>query len=145
MAFHPGYWDRPVKNDSHEFNYQEWNSGGRKAAVQHVTKDTRKQSQALEPIELDPQIRPVCASGGLVIFSAAQLHSTVPNTSKTTRISIDFRTVHRKEITERTGAPNRDSACTGTTMVDYLRGTDLAHFEPDMIALYENLRTQGVS
>ena len=65
--------------------------------------------------------------GGIIIFSAAQMHSTVPNTSGHTRYSIDFRTVNRDDVAERRGAPNVDSACTGTTMRDYLRATDLAH------------------
>src|SRR5437588_575660 len=32
MAFHPRYFDEPVRNGSREFNYYEWNSVGRKDA-----------------------------------------------------------------------------------------------------------------
>ena len=42
--------------------------------------------------------------GGLILFSAAQMHSTVPNTSGRTRFSIDFRTVHLGDVR---GAPRR--------------------------------------
>ena len=51
--------------------------------------------------ELDPQIRLICPVGGLVLFSAAQMHSSVPNTSGVTRFSIDFRTVHLDDVVER--------------------------------------------
>ena len=61
---------------------------------------------------------------------------TVPNTSNVTRYSIDFRTVHLDDVLKRKGAPNVDSACTGTTMGDYLRGTDLSHLPEDAISLY---------
>jgi len=141
MAFHPHYWNRPIKNSSHEFNYQDWNNTGRKAAPKLVGKDTRRQSEALEPLELDPQVRVVTEPGGLLIFSAANLHSTVPNTAGKTRFSIDFRTVHLDELPTNGGAPNLDSACTGTTIRDYLRGTDLAHVPEDVCALYENNNT----
>ncbi len=135
MAFHTNYWDRPIKNSSNEFNYQEWNQNGRKAAVKQTEKDTRKQSAALEPLELNPELRLVTEPSGTVIFSAAHLHSSVPNTSEKTRFSIDFRTVHLDELETDTGAHNIDSACRGTTIRDYLRGSDLNHV-PDPIVTY---------
>ena len=88
MTFHIGYWNRHLKNSSHEFNYQDWNEHGRKDAVKQVGPDTRRQSEALEPVELDPQIRLVPSADGMFVFSAAHLHSTVPNTSGRTRLSI---------------------------------------------------------
>jgi hypothetical protein len=60
----------------------------------------------------------------------------VPNTSGRTRYSIDFRTVHLDDARANQGAPNVDSACTGTTMGDYLRCTDLAHLPADLIGRY---------
>jgi len=127
MAFHTDYWDRPLKNSSSEFNYQDWNNVGRKAAHHQGKNDSRRQSEALETVKLDPQLRLVPEPGGMIIFSAAHLHSTVPNTSGKTRISIDFRTVHLDELEIGGGAPNVDSACSGTTIGDYLRGSDLEH------------------
>jgi hypothetical protein len=89
-------------------------------------------------VELDPQLRIVAPVGGVMIFSAAQLHSTVPNTSGRTRFSIDFRNVHLDDVVAKAGAPNLDSACTGTTLRDYLRGTDLAHLPDEIVALYDD-------
>jgi hypothetical protein len=62
----------------------------------------------------------------------------VPNTSGRTRLSIDFRTVHADDLAARRGAPNLDSHCTGTTIGDYLRVTDLSHVPPEIAALYED-------
>ena len=128
MALHPHYFDRAIRNGSSKYNYQRWSQESRYNAAKHVQTDTRVQPHAEEPIDLDPQIRMVCQVGGAYLFSAAQLHSTVPNTSKVTRYSIDFRTVHLDDVLGQVGARNIDSACTGTTMGDYLRGTDFAHF-----------------
>jgi hypothetical protein len=137
MAFHPRYWAQPVKNGSRDYNYQEWNRTSRRMAAQQIGADTRKQPRPEEPMDLDPQIRVVCPPGGILLFSAAQMHSTVPNTSGYTRFSIDFRTVHADDVLARRGAPNIDSDCTGTCMGDYLRGTDLAHFSQEIIGMYD--------
>jgi len=73
----------------------------------------------------------------MIVFAAAQLHSSVPNTSDRTRFSIDFRTVHLDEVEAGRGAPNIDSACTGTTMGDYLRLSDLEHLPKETVERYE--------
>lgn len=137
MAFHPRYWNQPVRNGSAAYNYAEWNRTSRHNAAQFVKEDTRKQPKPEEPIELDPQIRVIAPPGGILLFSGAQMHSSVPNNSGRTRFSIDFRTVNIDDVAARRGAPNVDSACTGTTMGDYLRGTDLAHVPEEFYSLYE--------
>jgi hypothetical protein len=137
MAFHPHYWSHPVRNSSSGYNYAEWNKSGRVSAAQHVKTDTRVQPKALEPVQLDPQVRVITPAGGILMFSGAHLHSTVPNFSGTTRFSIDFRTVHMDDAVAFHGAHNVDSSCTGTCMNDYLRGSDLSHLPPELVAAYE--------
>jgi hypothetical protein len=137
MAFHPKYWTQPIKNGSRDYNYYRWNKESRASAAKQIKTDTRKQPHAEEPIELDPQIRVVCKIGAIILFSAAHMHSTVPNTSGFTRFSIDFRTVHFDDVVTKSGAPNIDSECTGTTLRDYLRGTDLSRLPDDVVAPYD--------
>ncbi len=136
MAFHPQYFDRRVRNSSSGYDYQEWNRTGRQQAAKQVKKETRKQPRAEEPLELEPDVRVVTPPGGTLVFSAAQLHSTVPNTTSRTRFSIDFRTVNLDDLLEGIGAPNIDSECTGTTLGDYLRASDLEPLPEDLIAKY---------
>jgi hypothetical protein len=142
MAFHPVYWSKAVANGSEDFNYYEWNSTSRATAAQHIKTDTRPQPKPLEPMELDPQFRLVTEPGGAILFSAAQMHSTVPNTSGRTRFSIDFRTVHLGDLRERKSAPNIDSKPIGTSLRDFMRGTDLTRISDDVIAMYDNAATQ---
>ena len=73
MAFHPGYWNRPVKNGSRIYNYEEWNRSSRLEAAKHVKTDTRVQPKPEEPMELDPQLRLLPAPGGMILFSGAQV------------------------------------------------------------------------
>ncbi len=134
MAFHPNYWNRPVRNGSASYNYQEWVKTSRFIASQQVTVDTRKQPRPEEPMELDPQLRVVTKPGGILIFSGAQMHSSVPNTTNSTRFSLDFRTVHLGDFIHNCGAPNIDSECTGTTIEDFLRGSDLQHVSDEITA-----------
>jgi hypothetical protein len=137
MAFHPQYWDRPIKNGSNEFNYYQWNAEGRKTAAQHIKTDTRKQPKPEEELELWPQIRFIPPPGGVILFAAAQLHSAVANTGGFARYSIDFRTVNMDEVKTRGGAPNLDSNCTGTSLRDFVRAEDLAPMPEEVAALYD--------
>jgi hypothetical protein len=137
MAFHPRYWNEPVKNGSPDFNYYEWNSTGRASASQHIKSDTRKQPKPEQPMELDPQIRIVPEPGGVILFSAANMHSTVPNTSGRTRFSIDFRTVHVGDIRNNLAPHNIDSECTGTSLRDFLKARDLSAVPDEIVSIIE--------
>jgi hypothetical protein len=139
MAFHPGYWNRGVRNNSEGYNYYEWNKLYRGASVVSLVKEeTRPLPRATETVEIEPQLRLICPVGGMIIFSAAQLHSSVPNTSGKTRYSIDFRHVHMSDVAAKRGAPRSDEACTGTTLRDYRRGTDQALLPDDLIKRYDD-------
>jgi ectoine hydroxylase-related dioxygenase (phytanoyl-CoA dioxygenase family) len=137
MAFHPRYFSAGLRNSSDGYNYQEWNRSSRFHAAEQIGVDTRPQPKALEAVELQPDVRLLPAPGGVIVFSGAQLHSTVPNTSGRTRYSIDFRTVHLGDACALRGAVNVDSRCTGSTMDDYLRCTDGTPLPPQAKALYE--------
>jgi hypothetical protein len=89
-------------------------------------------------MELEPQIRLIPKPGSVILFCGAQMHSTVPNTAGVCRYSVDFRTVNLDDAANRHGARNVDSACTGTTMRDYLRATDLSHIPEDIIRIYDD-------
>jgi hypothetical protein len=139
MAFHTGYWNRPVANNSRDYNYYVWNSQHRGPDVAKLLKeDPRPLPRAVVPVELEPQIRLLGPVGSILVFSGAHLHSSVPNTSGRTRYSVDFRTVHLGDALRRAGAARCDEECTGTTMRDYLRGTDLSRLPEDVIALYDD-------
>jgi hypothetical protein len=137
LAFYPEYFSKPVENSSEIYNYHEWNTKNRASAAQHVKSDTREQPKLTQPIE-PRDLRLLVPPGGVILFSAAQLHETVPNTSGLARYSVDFRTVHRGDAAARRGAANLDSRCTGTTMGDYLRASDLSHLPDDIVRLHDD-------
>ena len=137
LAFHPRYWAEPLRNGSRDYDYAEWNRTSRFSAASQIGVDTRRQPRPEEPVDPASEIRPLCPPGGLLLFSGAQLHASVPNTSGRTRYSIDFRTVHRADAERGAGAPNLDSSCTGTAIGDFLRASDLARLPEPLIGAYE--------
>ena len=74
MAFHPKYFDRPIRNSSSDYDYAAWNKTGRQQAAKQVKKETRKQPQPEEPLELDARSQgrdPTGRDAGLLGRTAA--------------------------------------------------------------------------
>ncbi len=136
MAFHPQYWSAPVPNNSADYDYQRWNATSRFNAAQHIGADTRVQPKPQVPVEVTPDLRVVTPVGGIKMFSAAHLHSSLPNQSGRTRFSIDFRVVNLDDVIDEAGAPNVDSHCSGTALCDFLRVSDLQRIDPEVVARY---------
>jgi hypothetical protein len=137
MSFFPKYFDRAVRNGSHEFDMYEWNSKQRRDAAKQVGNDTRKQPRAEEDVDLEGEFRIVLPPGGVIQFSGAQFHATVPNTSGRTRFSVDFRTVHVADVAAQRGALNVDSHGTGTTLRAHLRTTDFEPLPEELARVYD--------
>lgn len=137
MNFYPRYFSEAVRNNSEIYNYYDWNARNRASAARHVRSDTREQPRPQQ--ELDRlTMRYLPPPGGIILFSAAQLHETVPNVTDDARYSVDFRTVHLNDLLSRRGAPNVDSRSTGTTMRDYLRASDVQRLPEEVIRLYDD-------
>jgi hypothetical protein len=132
LALYPEYFEESVENNSDIYNYQTWNRTNRADAARHVRSDSRQQPKPTRKLDLRG-VRLICPPGGMILFSGAHLHETVPNTSGIARYSIDFRTVYLDDVLARAGAHNLDARCTGTTMRDFLRCTDLQRV-PEAIA-----------
>lgn len=137
MAFYPQYFDKPVANNSEIYNYYDWNTRSRASAAQHVKSDTREQPKPQQALE-GPSLCYLPPPGGIILFAGAQLHETVPNTTGVARYSIDFRTIDVGDAAMNRGAPNVDSRCTGTTMRDYLRASDLSPVPEDVVVLHDD-------
>jgi hypothetical protein len=129
MSFFPEYWSTPVQNSSAEFDYGEWCAVGRQMATSQVREDTRKHPLPLAAVSTASEMRIAGTKGDMIMFSAAQLHSTAPNQSGLTRFSIDFRTLSSADLASKRGAPNIDTRATGTTLGDFLRASDFQPFE----------------
>ncbi len=138
MAFQNAFFDSVVPNTSSNYDYYQWNRDSRRDAAKHIGKDTREQPRATVEINCKDDLRIVAPVGGVMLFSGAHLHSSVENVTGKTRFSIDFRTVNAKDADAKLGAPTSDSACTGTTLRDYLQGGDLSKLPESTVALHDS-------
>ena len=138
MTIHDQYFGEVVPNTSSCYDYYEWNKRNRRDAAKYIGKDTREQPKAKSPIERSPDLRVVTPVGGIMMFSAAHLHSSLENMTGRTRLSIDFRTVNIDDASNQFGAPMNDVDCTGTTLRDFLRASDLARMPEEVVALHDS-------
>ena len=104
FAFYPDYFNQPVKNNSADFDYNSWISGGFPEAKENLS----------NPISFSAK------AGEIILFSAAHLHMGLPHDEKTVRYSLDFRIVHIKDFENNIGAPNVDNDSLPFAMPDYL-------------------------
>ncbi|ASX01108.1 hypothetical protein CKJ56_15235 [Mycobacterium intracellulare subsp. chimaera] len=130
MMINPHYFDRPVQNDSAEWDLQHWVTNERPAAVRNIRSEERRHPVPLEDVRTDTEFRVAGGSGDMIVFSGAHLHGTVPNRSGKVRYSIDFRVFHRDDLAARRGAKNQDA---GTRNVEFgfsdlLRASDFAPY-----------------
>lgn len=137
MAFYPRYFDEAVKNGSKGYDYYRWNRDSRGQAATQIGKDTRVQPKPEEQIDLSGELKLLPAVGEMIVFSGAHMHASVPNETGRTRISIDFRTVNRRDVQAMRGARNVDSECTGTNLRDFLRCASLERLDEDLVAEYD--------
>lgn len=145
MSMFPEYWSVPVANTSADFDYDEWCSVGRREAVNQTTVDIRKHPLPLSPVETRSELRISGMPGDMLIFSAGHLHSTAANSSGKTRFSIDFRTVHGDDIETGRGPDNIDCRSTGTTLGDFIRGSDFVTIPPALVAHERQHRHRSVT
>jgi hypothetical protein len=137
LAFHPAYWDRPVANNSAEFDYARW--ANPRLYVDGALDVDLSEPRPLEAIDLDPEIRIGAPTGGLCMFSAAQLYSVVPNDSLRTRFAVHFHTVSEVDILRGSGAQNLDARPQGSVLSSFLRCDDFSPV-PDRLLEFEARR-----
>jgi Phytanoyl-CoA dioxygenase (PhyH) len=117
MSFDLRSFDRAVRNSSHEFDYYRNNIARLTTATQIVDeKQSRPAALEYEPID---ELVVLPAPGEVLVFSGAQLHKSIPNTSSRSRFSVDFRTIDLSDLGADRGAPLVDVHCTGTTVRDF--------------------------
>lgn len=102
LEFLPAYWDRELANTSPAWDVTRLRDPAARATMPTIP-------EATEPIDDAAPLRPVPAVGDLLVFSGAQLHGTVPNTTDRTRLSVETRTVHLDDLDAGRGAPAGDS------------------------------------
>jgi hypothetical protein len=141
MTFDPQKFDQAVPNSSDEFDYYETNIA-RLTTAKSITREAQPRPGALNHRPaIDLPVLP--APGAVLLFSGAQLHATIPNTSGRARYSIDFRTVDVTDLGAGRGAPVVDAYCTGTAIRDFHRLADGAPFDEELVRQHFGAPPEG--
>jgi hypothetical protein len=131
MSFDLQKFGQGVPNTSDTFDYYR-NNTQRLTTASSVTSEQQSRPGAIEhqPAQ-DLIVLP--PPGGILLFSGAQLHMSIPNTSGLARYSIDFRTVDARDLLAGRGAPVVDAHCSGTSVRDFRNIADGSAFDEDMV------------
>lgn len=117
MSFDLPSFDRQVPNSSDTFDYYR-NNAKRLTTATQIRKETQARPGAIDHAPVNNLVV-LPAPGEILLFSGAQLHTSIPNTSGRARYSVDFRTVDARDLERGRGAPLVDAACTGTAIRDF--------------------------
>jgi hypothetical protein len=131
MSFDPAKFDTAVENDSDRFDYYA-NNAARASTAAQVDREVQARPGA-HAHHAAHALTVIPAPGSVLLFSGAQLHTSIPNTSGRSRYSIDFRTVDADDLVSGRGAPLVDVSCTGTAIRDFRRVSDRASFDEALV------------
>jgi len=131
MSFDLASFARPVPNTSGKFDYYE-NNARRFRTAASVGKESQARPGAIDH-SAAVDVIPLPAPGEVLLFSGAQLHTSIPNTSGLARYSVDFRTVDARDLAAGRGAPLVDAECTGTAIRDFVSIEDESHFDEELV------------
>jgi hypothetical protein len=131
MSFDLASFAREVLNTSGDFDYYE-NNARRFGAARSVGKEGQSRPGAIDHTP-GVDVIPLPAPGEILLFSGAQLHTSIANTSGLSRYSVDFRTVNELDLLAGRGAPRVDARCTGTSIRDFVGVTDESSFDEDIV------------
>lgn len=142
MSFDLASFAREVPNTSDGFDYYE-NNARRFGTSKSVSKEGQSRPGAIDHTP-GVDLIPLPAPGEVLLFSGAQLHTSIPNTSGLARYSVDFRTVNTEDLIAGQGAPLVDARCTGTAVRDFVSIKDERPFEEETIRSIFGAPPEGV-
>jgi hypothetical protein len=131
MSFDLAGFGRAVPNTSDGFDYYH-NNASRLTTATGVTREVQARPGAIDH-QPDQELIVLPAPGQVLLFSGAQLHKSIPNTSGRARFSVDFRTVYVPDRMAGRGAPLVDVYCTGTAIRDFVNVADEHQFDEETV------------
>ena len=124
FVFHPERFAEAVPNNSEIFDYDAWVRDGWSLKVGWQDRDAglrAKYPGAIGNVDGGPALGFAAARADNLLFSGAQFHRTLPQTTGRTRFSLDFRVVALADHARGLGAPNADNRSRGSALPDYVQ------------------------
>lgn len=124
FVFYPDRFGRAVPNDSEIFDYDAWVRDGWSLKIGWQDRDAGLRARypsVTGEVAPGPPEGFGCRRGQNLLFSGAQFHQTLPQTTGRTRFSLDFRLVDLEDHAAGLGAPNVDDRSRGSAVPDYVQ------------------------
>jgi hypothetical protein len=131
MSFDLQSFDKAVTNTSGAFDYYKNNAGRLNTAKQLMQEEQARPGAVEHKPNHNLVVLP--GPGEVLLFSGAQLHTSIPNTSGRARYSVDFRTVDVSDLKAGRGASLVDVYCTGTAIRDFHNVADGSGFDEETV------------
>lgn len=125
----PDCFDRPVQNDSGDFDYDIWSQtvgfGKSHNAGTSLNPGTALYPSTTSPDECFDRSHDAARSfalerGDMLVFAASHLHATNQHQQPQTRFSLDLRAIDVTDLQNNVTAPQVDNASKGSTSNEYL-------------------------
>ncbi|MCW7482762.1 hypothetical protein [Leptospira kanakyensis] len=138
FTLYPSYFQNPIPNNSHLFDYKHWLETGGFQATTH--------SRLAEKIFPKPNLKPMDPKqfsvsgdfGEYFLFSSHHLHGTEENNLGFSRFSMEIRFVLGSVIRNHFGPENTDNRSTGTTLYEMKNLIDGRILPSEVIQNYVN-------
>jgi hypothetical protein len=124
FVFYPDRFRAPVDNDSEIFDYGDWVRDGWELKIgwqQARSGVEARYPRAAPGVDGGRAVGFACRAGDNLVFSGAQFHATLPQTTGRTRFSLDFRIVDLDDHAAGLGAPDVDNRSRGSSLADYVQ------------------------
>jgi hypothetical protein len=143
MSFDLANFARAVPNTSADFDYYR-NNIQRFSTSKSVGREVQSRPGTVGHTP-GVDVIPLPAPGEILLFSGAQLHTSIPNASGLARYSVDFRSVDVRDLQAGHGAPLADTYCTGTAIRDFVSVADESPFDEGLVrSLYGDPPTDAM-
>lgn len=109
IALYPDYWSKPVANNTDSWRFENYLAARRQVSPERRSAYPSAPSPT-EAIDESSVVKVLLQPGDVLNFASAHLHASVPNTTCSTRFSIEMRTINTDDIESGRQAPNVDNA-----------------------------------
>jgi len=119
IGLYPDYWQNPIANNTDTWCFEDFLKQRVDTGHEHAGSYASAPS-LLETVDESGVVKVMLEPGDIVSFASAHLHASVPNTTKSTRFSVEMRSINKDDLVNNRAAPNVDNAAT-TPMYQWFR------------------------
>jgi hypothetical protein len=119
IAIYPDYWLKPIENYTSIWSFEVFLKQRGKATEERLESYPSAPSPQAS-VDESGVVRVMLKPGDILSFASAHLHASVPNTTQSTRFSVEMRSINKNDLVNNRAAPNVDNEA-GTLRSQWFR------------------------